>query len=399
MPTYQAQCIVGRTGKGTRRKIDATTPADARLRLRRQGMFAVTVSETHLRDRNRRVRRGVVLELFHELHLLLLSHDIIQALALLRDNFPHKPVRGMLREIHSFCATSKGSVAQAFAQYPKTFPTDIIELIAAGETAGPKGLALRFRDIAARLRFSAERRRDAVEALSYPAVLMVSVLGVLITVFIYLLPRFIPLLTSFDAKLPTLTKNLMAVSEFALRFWPYTPFLILPCIGFALLRKWHPAALLLDRAAWSLPYAGEIIRHHITADIFSNYLSLYNAGVQPPEILASCAKITSNRYVRHTLRQMHRWVALEGMTPELAFKAAKIFPAAAVMSFMTGAQSGRLPEQLDHITERCHDVARRRSQRLFTIIRYVALIVLGAVVALTVIGVLLPIRELAFKIQ
>lgn len=396
MPTFSADCIVGTTGRPTRRQIKAPNAHEARTRLRDLGFFATGLSEAGTPIRNKKVGRKHLIAFFHELAELLHGISLIEALEVIRTSFPNRALRVMAGEIQEKCATAAALPPAAFALYPRTFTPDIVAMIEAGEAGGAAGLSARFRDLEERLRFAEERRKAFIGAISYPVGLLAFMVAMMAYVFVYVVPKLQEILTAFRAEMPELTQILFKTADVVRLQWPWIiGAAVLPFVAVALLRRWDHAAVLMDRALLALPLLGNWLRENITADVASNYRSLYKAGKKPPEILQSSAAIVTNREARRIILQMQHWVTYEGLAPEEAFVRAKLFPPSAVMSFATAVKSARIEEQMKYIAENSSRRAREQSARFFGVFKIVLLFIIAAMVGFVVYGLLAPMFQLA----
>ena len=399
MPSYSAVCLSPK-GSTLRLLREAPTASAARSALRAQGFFPVTIAETKNRHKGTKIARRHLIGLFHELGILLESQTLLQALDSLRQHYPHRPLRAMIAHIHDTLAASRASVPDAFATFPKTFTPEIVSMIAAGEAAGPAGLSARFSDLEDQLKFTEENRGNLIAAVSYPVGLAFGIFCLVTYVFIFLVPKLKDLFATFNSTLPPITAALFAIAEFI----QYHSLLLVGAVGLPLAigyAFWRTelGRFFFDSCLLKVPLLGDILTHLITASVAKNYASLYEAGRQAPDILASCVEVTSNRRARRILSEMHRRVAVEGLGPEDAFAAAKFFPPMVVMSIRNGAATGTLARQMKFIARAASDTARRRSTAFFAILQYVALIVIGAIVGVVVYGMLAPIMSLGQSIR
>jgi len=399
MPTYSADCLSPK-GASVRLRRDAPTAAAARSALRAQGFFPVAITETKVRHKRTKIGRRHLIALFHELGILLESQTLLQALDSLRQHYPHRPLRAMIAHIHDLLASSRASVPDAFATFPRTFTSEIVSMIAAGEAAGPVGLSARFCDLEAQLLFEEDNRGNLISAVSYPLGLSFGISALLGYVFIFLVPKLKDLFATFNSTLPPVTVALFAVASFIQHHGGLllAAVLVPAAVGYAFWRT-EPGRFFFDSCLLRIPILGDILNNLITASIAQNYASLYEAGRQAPDILASCVAVTRNRRARRVLIEMHRRVAVEGLAPDDAFAAAQFFPPMVVMSIRNGAATGSLARQMKFIARAASDTARRRSASFFSILQNVGLLVIGAIVGVVVYGMLAPIMSLGQSIK
>lgn len=417
MPTYRAQCTIGTNGRQRRRTIAAPSAQIAIARLRLAGLFASKVTEQKPAYQNSRIPRRYLIKLFGELHKLLgvkaapsdQSHDnfaggpahgtrygldLLQALQLLSQTFPYKPLRIILADIHERCASSTALTATAFATYPRTFTPDIVAQIAAASRGGAPALAKGFKDIHDRLARRANDRARLIAVLGYPVSLICGTMALMVYADLKFLPSMEALVEVFHGKMPPLTHYIFLVADYGNEHWLLIlAVLVSPALLFALLRRWPIVALGLDRFSLHLPYYGPFRRHLLTEEFAATYAMQYSNGRDAPEILQQCAATTGNLYARHTIQKMYTWVAFEGLTPAQAFKKAGLFSAEAVMTFSRGAATGTTSEAMTDIVEFSKRYADESSAHFFTFLRYAGLLTAALIVGLVVYGLIIPMYQ------
>jgi type II secretory pathway component PulF len=399
MPTYIADCISAR-GHTVRRRPEATNASAARAALRAAGYFPFAIREAGNRYRRTKVARRHLIALFHELAILLESQSLLQALDALRTRYPHRALRGMIREIHDSLASSRATAPDAFGAFGRTFTPEIVSLIAAGEAAGPAGLSARFADLEEHLTFEAENRGNFISAVSYPAGLAFAVFALLAFVFVFLVPKLQDLISTFNSEMPALTTAIFAIAAFVQKHPAgILVAIIAPILAVSALWLYAPSRLVIDTLLLRVPILGDILKNLLTGTVAKTYASLYDAARHAPEILLSCAASVSNRRAKRVLMLMHHRVALEGFSPDDAFESVGFWPPMVVMSIRNGAATGSLGKQMRFIARASSDAARRRSTEFFTVLRYAALLLMGGIVGLVVYGLLAPIMNLGMSIK
>jgi general secretion pathway protein F len=238
-------------------------------------------------------------------------------------------------------------LSRAMASFPQVFDPSITNLIQAGEATG--SLNDTVARLIAHLTEQRELRRQLLLALAYP-VFMVFVAGAVIIFFLtFLLPRLQGLLGSLGGKMPTSTRILIAVSEFAIH---YGVFVVVGLV-FAAISFWRWRASEAGRAttdAWmlKLPLLGPFAVAR-TVLAFSQTLSvLLENGITAAEALRMTEKQIDNRVHRAAFYTATARV-LEGEALSLALTRTGCFPDLVLDRLAVGENTGNIVPSLKQI--------------------------------------------------
>jgi len=114
------------------------------------------------------------------------------------------------KEIHDLVIDGM-SLSDAMARSPETFPRVYVAMVEAGETGGFLDVVLaQIADFQAREK---DIKSKVVSALTYPLILLVLAVGVLIFLMVFFIPRFQLIFKSFNADLPLLTQLIVQTSQ------------------------------------------------------------------------------------------------------------------------------------------------------------------------------------------
>ncbi|RAI43580.1 type II secretion system F family protein [Rhodoplanes roseus] len=170
------------------------------------------------------------------------------------------------------------SFADAIASHPALFPPVFVALVRVGEASGSLDRTL---EVLATERARAEElRRKVVEALQYPAFVLVAAGGVLVFFLLFVLPQFSTILRDMGAKLDPAVEVLLDLSDLAQAHT--TEFaaaaIVLPIGTWLLLRRPGARAAVIGRLA-RLPLSRTILMFQRTAVFCRNLGILLGNGV------------------------------------------------------------------------------------------------------------------------
>ncbi len=103
------------------------------------------------------------------------------------------------------------SLSDSLAEHPGVFDNLFVALVNAGEISGSLHVVLE--QLSDFLESMADTRRKVVSALTYPVIVVIFMIAILIGLMVGIVPRFADIYSSFGARLPIQTRILLGVSE------------------------------------------------------------------------------------------------------------------------------------------------------------------------------------------
>ena len=238
-------------------------------------------------------------------------------------------------------------LSRAMAEFPQVFDPSITNLIQAGEATG--SLNETVQRLIAHLTEQRELRRELLTALAYPLFMVVVAGGVILFFLFFLLPRLQSLLTSLGGKMPTSTKLLIGLSEFAIHYGVFV--LIAAVLGGISFWRWRVSAA--GRAttdAWllKLPLIGPFVVSQ-TVLAFSQTLSvLLENGITAAEALRMTEKQIANLVHRAAFNVATARV-LEGEALSVALTRTGCFPDLVIDRLSVGENTGNVVPSLKQV--------------------------------------------------
>jgi general secretion pathway protein F len=401
MPNY-AYVAFSKDGRKTRGVIDAGTTVDARRQLRSLGLSIIELRAAESGETLKsakifepRQRRLDYAQLFSDLAVLLNAGlSIDQAVRAVRDASVNRVRRAAMQELLDRL-TSGNSPSSAFAQMPR-LPTDTLALIVSGEKVArlPQVMAL----IAEELTRRRNQRKELIDALIYPAFLIVMMMFAIGVLSFVLVPSLEPIFESSGREPPIILHILGQLRRILTE--PIVVLTGLTAFGFllavALLRP-SVAKAALGSLILKLPLFGGIISKVAIARYLQNLSLLLENSV----LLADALKIAADGCAVPSYRsKLHhiQGVVLSGKSLHDAFVSTDLFPPGILSLIMIGDEVNRLGPVLAGAAAALQSDAQRTLDRATTLLTPVITIVLGALVGSLVISVmsaLLSVNELS----
>ena len=285
------------------------------------------------------------------------------------------------------------SFHEAMAKHPSVFSELWVNLIESGEASG--NLAMVLARLATYLERAAAFRSKIVSALIYPIILSVVGLGALLFLSIKIIPTFVELFKGFNIELPFLTRMLVVVSVFIRKY--ILVMVILAAVGIFTLRKYiatKPGRRNFEKFILRLPMFGDFFRIMAVERFTSEMSTLVESGVP---ILYSL-EITEHSVANLTLGDIIRNIKDEvrnGKPLSQPLERSGFFEPMAVQMVTIGEEIGELPNMFKRLNAFYQEYIETFLVRFTSMFEPIMLVFMGFVIGIMVIGMFLPIFQIA----
>lgn len=288
------------------------------------------------------------------------------------------------------------TLSEAMAQHPDAFSDLFVSIVATGEATGKLDLVLR--DLTAFLEWQENLTAQVRQASIYPAILIFMIIGVVIIMMTVTLPKFIPVLKSFNVELPAPTKILIAISEFFQNFWYL---IILGVAGFIITYKITNRNLkgryFWDTVKIRMPILGKL-QHKIILSKFAHYFSiLYSSGIGIIESFGIIERVVGNEPMRAAVLRSREAIE-RGETIYEALKKENLFPPLVLRMIQVGESTGKLDTSLQKASDYYDAEVPAAIKKMFAVFEPMLVIVMGVVVLFIALSIFLPLYKLTSTI-
>lgn len=384
------------TGQRTSGQIAATSAAFAHARLRRDGIAVTRLrrqrSSFGLRPR-RRIKAVSITIFSRQLATMLRAGvPMVQTLDILAGETKNPSAAEMIAAIRADVGTG-ATLATALERFPQHFDALYRNLADIGEQSG--ALDTMLDRIATYQEKSADVRRKARKALTYPALVVVAALVVTAIMLIHVVPQFEAVFASVGADLPAATRLVVALSEAAQAWWWVGAAGIGGAVATWMTLAKRSAAFrrIVDRASLGVPITGPMLARAAVARFARTLGTALAAGVPLVEALGAVAGATGNAtYVAAVLQLRDEVTA--GRSLQAAMRERGIFPSTVVRMVAIGEESGRLDDLLGRAAEQLEIRVDEAVEQLTSLIEPLTMGVLGVLVGGLIIAMYLPVFQL-----
>jgi len=317
--------------------------------------------------------------------------SLVRALDVLGEQTQNPKLKRILREIQVEVESGQ-TLSKSMQKYPKVFNNMFIGLIRAGEVGGVLEEALQ--RLSHFLEKDMELRRKVKAALTYPAIVVVVAILIVLGLCTFIVPKFVELFKDLGVKeLPMMTQMLVDFSDFLKTKW-YIGLGIVLAIWMAI--KYAGTTKLgrrvIDRLKLKIPVFGKL-GHKICLAKFSRTLStLLVSGVPILQAMETVAGTVGNEIISEAIMNARARIR-EGDRINEPLEKSKMFPPMVVHMISIGEESGALDQMLSKIAEFYEGEVESTLQSLTAAIEPVMIVFLGVCVGFIVIAMFAPLLQ------
>lgn len=323
-----------------------------------------------------------------ELALLLNSGlRIDKALSILARNKAKGAVSELLNDILQ--AVKRGeALSAAMAKHPSVFDSLYINLVQLGEASGK--LSEVFSKLAEDLKFKRELRRNVIQALTYPAVILSVCVLCILFIFNYIVPQMSGLFDSMS-ELPVYTEVLLNVSQWVRDYQIWAGIAIVAGITGLVYASKRPELLQkLDRTLLSVPLIGAAVLMVERIRFNSAVAMMLQAGISIDKAIELAASSTKNTIVSKGLQAIKDAVK-KGEQLSSSLAQSPIYPDFYISLLEVGEESGQLVPVFEEIAGRSRDEFRSWTTKLTSLLEPLLILIMGGIVGTVVVVMLLSI--------
>lgn len=360
----------------------ADTIADARASLLAQELFPTKLAEKRgllqFEITKEKVKKKELMHFTRQLAVFVRAGiPITSALETIgdetQDTALRRAITAMVEELRN-----GGTLSAAASKHPQVFPNYYVGILQSAELTGRLDETLD--SLAAYLNREIETRAKVVNALSYPAVVMVMAVVTVIILAGYVLPKFKPLFTELNADLPLPTRMLLGVASLFSTYVYIPGLVIMTAIGAVIwMMKSTKGREVKDRLVLRIPVIKGIIEYAILERFCRILGAMVRAGVPLPDGMQTTTEATSNAVYRERLTTA-REEMMKGAGFSAPLAATELFPGAAKQMFKVGEETGTLDEQLAAASEYFDTELEVRIKRFTTMFEPLMIIGVGLMV-------------------
>ena len=296
-----------------------------------------------------------------------------------------------------FELTTGQTLSEALNKQGAVFPKLLINMVKTSELTG--NLTGVLDDMADYYKTSDENRKQIISAMTYPAVIFIIAIVVLVYIIIYVVPEFTDMYSQIGSDLPTITTVIVNLSDFLTANLLYVILVILAIFAIlGILYKYVTTFRYWTQwLTMHIPVVKNIVIYKEIIMFTKTFASLINYDVFITDSMEILGKITNNEIYKGLIRNAVINLSNgNGVSP--AFKDQWAFPPIAYEMLLTGERTGRLGVMMEKVSNYYNSEQKNLVAQLKSLIEPIMIIFLAVVVGVVLLAVVVPMFGMYEKI-
>ena len=384
---YKAQNTDGKVISG---ELRAQDEAELQSKLKSDGLLLVDAKElTGEKKVHRRLKHDQVADFARNLSKLLgAGVTLVRALRIISED---ESIKEKERKVYSDVlklVRSGMTLSDAMEEQGGTFPPLFVNMIRSAESGG--NMDSTAANMAEYYSKEYKLQQKIKSSTTYPKILGVLIVGVVIVIMGFVLPQFDSLFEQMDS-LPATTEILMAISDFVANKWYILIFIgVILFIIIKILVSIPVIKLQLDRLEIHIPKIGKLRKIIYTARFSRTLASMYSAGIPIITCLQIAKTTIGNTYIESQFDDLIAEIRSgkplsEGLAGIDGF--VKKLPS----SVGVGEETGALDSMLVSIADQMDYDSEIAIEKLVAMVEPAMIVIMAGIVGFIMIAVITPI--------
>ena len=389
MPVYKytAKNLQSEVIRGT---MEAKDPAAVRRTLRKNNEFAINIREVEEHRKPYKLKPMEISDFSRQIASMLSSGiTMIRAIKIMEE----RDIKPAIKKVYGvlYQEIQRGNTLSfAMEMTGGSFPELLINMYKSGEASGQmEGTA---RKMADHYEKEHKLRGKIKSAMTYPVILFVVTILVVILIFTLILPQFFTLFEGIE--LPAITRLMIGISNSMTTYWIfYLIGLLLVTFLVSFLITVPKVKLALDHFKLKIPKIGKLMKIIYTARFARTLSSLYSSGLAMINALTISGNTIGNSYLQNQFPQAIEQVR-NGEPLSASIHTIDGFDAKLVATIYIGEESGNLDEMLESVADAFDYEAEMATTQLVTFIEPIMIIIMAVIIGGIMLSVMMPIMTL-----
>ncbi|HRX43694.1 MAG TPA: type II secretion system F family protein [Candidatus Dojkabacteria bacterium] len=285
------------------------------------------------------------------------------------------------------------SLAESFRNSDEVFDDVTINLIEAGESSGNLDDILN--KLAIELEESKKLQGKLKGALTYPLILLVIIVGVMVLMMLVLVPAMSDIYGEFGGELPTITRVMVAMSDFFINYWWAIVIVLLGLlIGYKVWVDTPKGKRTKDKIIVKIPIMGTIVSKMQLAQFTRLLGLLLGSGLSIIRALELTAMSLSNDMFKEVIFQAKEEVE-RGGSLALPIARSDYYPLIVSSMIAVGEETGELDTVLAKVSQYYKEEVDQATENMSSLLEPIFLVIMGVAVAFIALGVYTPMFQLS----
>ncbi len=394
---YRARDMAGKMQEG----VVAAEDLDEAVRaLRQRQYFPVVLTRQRTKEPEKNVSVGIfeqrisgkeIMLFCNQLATLLSSGvSIVGSLKTIRKQMENERLSEISEEVASSVAAGN-AFSLALAKYPKVFPKLLVYMVRAGEESGQLDKVLH--NYADFLEKKEELKSEVMNAMMYPAFLLILSVGIMIFLMVYILPKFITVLEDAHAKLPLPTRIMVEGSKFLQHQYMWlTLGTLVFLVSFRLIIRSQTGRQWWDWLKLKLPIFGDVVYKMALVRFTNVFAVLSRSGIPILRALEISKQVVGNVIFENVVDEIRTNLSLG---KRLATEVARtdFFPPLFVQMVSVGEETGKLDQLMAKVSDYYSKEVNNKLKRMVAALEPVMLVVMAFLVGFVALSLVMALMS------
>jgi type IV pilus assembly protein PilC len=243
-----------------------------------------------------------------------------------------------------------------------------------------------------------EQKKAIINALSYPAVVLLTAFLAIAFMLQFVVPMFAEIFKLNKVDLPTLTKGIIAISEFFADTYPlFLVVLVFLTLGIKVLSKKDSFQKTSSILLLKIPFVGPLVQKTYLVQFTQATSLLLGADVPMLNCIQLTQKMIAFYPIRTALKEIEPQL-LAGVTLSKSLEKFPVFDSKMRSLVKVAEETHEYPFIFDRLNEQYSEEVTQQSKMLRTFLEPLLIVFLGVVVALVLIAMYMPMFQLSSAI-
>lgn len=392
---YTAADKEGKIASGEMEAVDRATVISY---LKDQSLLVVSVKEKNAEVLGKVFSKGRVLALDRinftgNLSIMLgAGVSLPEAISVIAKDSKNAYFRQVLADI-KFGVENGKPLSEGLSHFPKDFNAVFINLIKAGEASG------RLEEVLKELNLQLKKDYSLISkvrgAFAYPIVLVVGLIGVVILLMTFVLPKLVSIFETSGLKLPMTTRIIFAISRL-LSIQPIVTIVVFIALGIGLvfLFRAKNVKIALNQFVFHIPIISSFLLQMELTRFARTLGNLLKSGIPIIKALEITSDSLTLKEFKKITKEATKDIA-KGVSLTNAFrKNEKIIPGLLVSIIQVGEKTAELDTMLLNVADFYEEQVDNSLRNLSSLIEPILLVIVGLAIGVIAISVIVPIYQL-----
>ncbi len=316
---------------------------------------------------------------------------LISGLDVLTEQSENKILRETIKVVTEDVKKGK-MLSTAMKNFPKIFPSLLVNMVQAGEMTGNLDDVLNKMSI----HYDKENRINTKikRAMIYPIVLSVIAIAAVVFMLIFVLPTIVGMFTGTGVELPLVTRIVLSISDAIKNYW-YIFIAVIAGTIFIYKQsiKTKSGKRAKDKFVLSIPFIKKQTIKIVTSRFIRTLSTLLGSGIPILQALETSAIVTNNEVLIEGIEGVSEDIK-KGESLSYLLGKLDIFPKMTVSMINIGEETGALEDMLAKTADYYDDELEASLEKLVALVEPLGILFMGLIIGFIVIAMMLPMFDM-----